>query len=72
VIRTLLDQLYYLRSAGHTVIVVEHHLGLIQSADWVIEMGPEGGPNGGNVIHEGTVKELLINKKSVTAKFLGD
>jgi len=71
-VRTLLDQLYYLRSAGHTVIVVEHHLGLIQSADWVIEMGPEGGPNGGNVIHEGTVKELLINKKSVTAKFLGD
>ncbi len=71
-VRTLLDQLYYLRSAGHTVVVVEHHLGLIQSADWVIEMGPEGGPNGGHVIHQGSVKELLSNKKSVTAKFLGD
>ncbi|USG68251.1 excinuclease ABC subunit UvrA [Brevibacillus ruminantium] len=56
--------------AGNTVIVIEHNLDVIRNADWIIDMGPEGGSNGGNVIFEGTPKQLLSAKHSLTSKYL--
>ncbi|KEQ23571.1 ATP-binding cassette domain-containing protein [Paenibacillus tyrfis] len=56
--------------AGNTVIVIEHNLDVIRNADWIIDMGPEGGSNGGKVIFEGTPKQLLNAKHSLTSKYL--
>lgn len=56
--------------AGNTVIVIEHNLDVIRNADWIIDMGPEGGNNGGKVIFEGTPKQLLSAKHSLTSKYL--
>ncbi|MCR8630185.1 excinuclease ABC subunit UvrA [Paenibacillus radicis (ex Xue et al. 2023)] len=56
--------------AGNTVIVIEHNLDVIRNADWIIDMGPEGGINGGKVIFEGTPKQLLSAKHSLTSKYL--
>ena len=55
---------------GHSVIVIEHNLEVIKSADWLIELGPEGGEKGGEIIFEGTPEELLIIENSPTAPFL--
>jgi excinuclease ABC subunit A len=66
----LLDQLRRLVAKGHTVVVVEHHLGVIRGADWVIELGPESGPAGGNVVYAGQVAGLLAVKESRTAPYL--
>lgn len=57
-IQKLLAILHRLVEAGHSVFVIEHHLGLLQQADWVIELGPGGGPQGGNLIFEGTPYQL--------------
>ncbi|MDG0875862.1 excinuclease ABC subunit UvrA [Paenibacillus thiaminolyticus] len=56
--------------AGNTVIVIEHNLDVIRNADWIIDMGPEGGSNGGKVIFEGTPKQLLSAKHSLTSQYL--
>jgi excinuclease ABC A subunit len=56
--------------AGNTVIVIEHNLDVIKNADWIIDMGPEGGKNGGKVIFEGTPKQLLSTKHSLTSKYM--
>ncbi|MEK3915931.1 excinuclease ABC subunit UvrA [Paenibacillus sp. FSL H7-0331] len=56
--------------AGNTVIVIEHNLDVIRNADWIIDMGPEGGSNGGKVIFEGTPKQLLSTKHSLTSKYM--
>jgi excinuclease UvrABC ATPase subunit len=55
---------------GNTVIVIEHHMGIIANADWIIDMGPEGGHRGGEVIFEGTPRELLEAKQSLTGRYL--
>ena len=55
---------------GHTIVVIEHNLELIKCADWLIDLGPEGGNDGGNVVFEGTPEDMITNKKSYTAKFL--
>lgn len=55
---------------GNTVIVIEHNLDIIRNADWIIDMGPEGGSNGGRVVFEGTPKQLLNAKDSLTSKYL--
>ena len=55
---------------GHTVIVIEHNMDIIKCADWIIDLGPEGGKNGGNLIFEGTPEDLIKNNESYTAKFL--
>ncbi len=55
---------------GHTVIVIEHNMDIIKCADWIIDLGPDGGKNGGNLIFEGTPEDLINNKESYTAKFL--
>ncbi len=54
----------------NTVIVIEHNLDVIKSSDWVIDLGPEGGDEGGNVIAEGTPERIMKINKSYTGKFL--
>ena len=57
---------------GHTVLVVEHNIEVIKTADWLIDLGPEGGVRGGNLVYQGIPKGILKSKKSVTAPFLKD
>lgn len=57
-------------NSGNTVIVVEHNQQVIKASDWIIDLGPEGGINGGTVIAEGTPTDILSNKNSITGKFL--
>jgi excinuclease ABC subunit A len=69
-IKKLLASFYALLDKGHTVIVVEHNLDLIKCADYIIDLGPEGGENGGQVVAEGTPEEVAKIKKSFTASYL--
>ena len=69
-INMLLNVLHGLVDKGNTVIVIEHNLDVIKSADWIVDLGPEGGNNGGEIIGAGTPESLINNKKSYTGKFL--
>lgn len=69
-IKKLLASFYALLDRGHTVIVVEHNLDLIKCADYIIDLGPEGGENGGQVVATGTPEEVAKNKDSFTASYL--
>ena len=55
---------------GNTVLIIEHNLDVIKQVDYIIDVGPEGGKGGGNIIAEGTPEEIINNKKSHTARFL--
>ena len=66
----LLETLNRLRDIGNTVIVVEHDEDAIRAADYLVDMGPEAGANGGEVVAEGTVKDVLKSKRSLTAQYL--
>ncbi len=57
---------------GHSILVIEHNLDLIKCADWIIDLGPEGGENGGLLLAKGTPEEIVKDKKSITAKYLKD
>ena len=57
-------------NTGNTVLVIEHNLDVIKTADWIIDMGPEGGADGGKIIAEGTPEKIAENKQSYTGKFL--
>jgi excinuclease ABC subunit A len=69
-IRKLLGVLEGLVDKGNTVIVIEHNLDVIKSADWIVDMGPEGGSGGGRVIAEGTPEQVAANRASHTGRFL--
>ncbi len=69
-VEKLLTAFYRLRDAGHSVLVVEHHLDVIAAADWVIELGPGGGMNGGNLVVEGPPEKIRKDKKSPTGRAL--
>ncbi len=69
-IKKLLASFYALLDRGHTVIVVEHNIDLIKCADYIIDLGPEGGENGGQVVAEGTPEEVAKSKESFTASYL--
>jgi len=69
-IKKLLEVLHRLREDGNTVIVIEHNLDVIKSADYLIDLGPEGGEKGGEVVATGTPEEVAQNKNSYTGKFL--
>jgi excinuclease ABC subunit A len=56
---------------GNTVVVIEHNLDVIKTADWIIDMGPEGGSGGGTVVAEGTPEEVAAVASSHTGRFLG-
>jgi len=66
----LLDVLHRLRDEGNTVVVIEHNLDVIKTADWLIDLGPEGGAGGGNILVTGTPEEVARNKASYTARYL--
>jgi len=69
-VKRLLNVLHQLVDAGHTVIVIEHHLDVLADADYLIELGPEGGEAGGRLIAQGAPEEIAKSKRSVTAPFL--
>ena len=69
-VRVLLEVLERLVDKGNTVIVIEHNLDVIKVADHIIDMGPEGGIKGGEIICTGTPEEIVRNKKSYTAEYL--
>ncbi|HEY7506891.1 MAG TPA: excinuclease ABC subunit UvrA, partial [Nitrososphaera sp.] len=66
----LLNVLKRLADLGNTVIVIEHNLDVIASADWIVDLGPEGGDAGGTVVAEGTPEEIAESQSSHTAKYL--
>ena len=70
-IRMLLDVLHRLRRHGNTVVIIEHNLDVIKTADWIIDLGPEGGSGGGNIIAEGTPEQVAKVPGSHTGRFLG-
>ena len=69
-IRKLLGVLGRLVDSGNSVIVIEHNLDVIKTADWVVDMGPEGGSGGGTLVAEGTPEQIAKDKKSHTGRFL--
>jgi excinuclease ABC subunit A len=70
-IELLLKVLHQLRDAGNTIVVIEHNLDVIKTADWLIDMGPEGGDGGGSVVGFGTPEQLAANPASHTGRYLG-
>ena len=69
-VRRLVEVLQRLIDAGHSVIVIEHNLDLIAEADWVIDLGPEGGAGGGRIVAEGPPEHIVRVKSSHTGRFL--
>jgi excinuclease ABC subunit A len=69
-IALLLKVLHQLRDAGNTIVVIEHNLDVIKTADWLIDMGPEGGAGGGHVVSVGTPEEIAANSASHTGRYL--
>ena len=69
-VRRLVDVLQRLVDAGHSVIVIEHNLDLIAEADWVIDLGPEGGEGGGRIVTQGTPEQIARNQTSHTGRYL--
>ena len=70
-IRKLLDSFNALIARGHSIIIIEHNLEVIKSADWIIDLGPEGGDKGGNLVFEGLPEDLIKVKESYTGQALG-
>ncbi|SFK12260.1 Excinuclease ABC subunit A [Nitrosomonas aestuarii] len=66
----LLKVLHRLRDHGNTVVVIEHNLDVIKTADWIIDLGPEGGDGGGRIVAEGTPEDVAMNSNSFTGKYL--
>ena len=66
----LLEVLHELVETGNTVVVIEHNLEVIKTADWIIDLGPEGGDGGGELIAAGTPEEIVKAKRSYTGQFL--
>ena len=62
--------IHRLRDHGNTIVVIEHNLDVIKTADWVIDLGPEGGAGGGEIIAEGTPEQVACCKQSFTGQFL--
>jgi excinuclease ABC subunit A len=69
-VRLLVDVLHRLIDGGHSVLVIEHNLDLIAEADWVIDLGPEGGDGGGRIVVEGTPEQVARCAHSHTGRFL--
>ena len=69
-ISLLLNVLHRLRDKGNTIVVIEHNLDVIKTADWIIDIGPEGGEGGGKIVGTGTPEDLAKNKQSFTGEYL--
>jgi excinuclease ABC subunit A len=68
----LIKVLLRIRENGHTVIIIEHNLDVAKSADWIIDLGPEGGDGGGDIVAIGTPEEVAKNPNSYTGQFLSE
>jgi len=62
--------LHHLRDKGNTIVIIEHNLDVIKTADWIVDLGPEGGSGGGEIIAQGTPEEVAKQKQSHTGTFL--
>ena len=71
-VKRLLEVLHRLVDKGNTVLVIEHNLDVIKSSDWVVDLGPGGGDKGGNVVAEGTPRQVAKVKQSYTGQYLAD
>jgi excinuclease ABC subunit A len=71
-VRKLLDVLNRLVDQGNTILVIEHNLDVVKSADWVIDLGPEGGEGGGRIVAQGTPEDVARAKASYTGQFLAE
>jgi len=71
-IAQLLEVLHRLRNDGNTIVVIEHNLDVVKTADWIVDLGPEGGSGGGEIIATGTPEQVAKIKKSHTGRFLKD
>jgi excinuclease ABC subunit A len=69
-IEQLLGVLHRLRDDGNTIVVIEHNLDVIKTADWVVDMGPEGGDGGGTLVVEGTPEQVATTPQSHTGRYL--
>jgi excinuclease ABC subunit A len=69
-IKLLLDVLHRLRDAGNTVVVIEHNMDVVKTADWVVDLGPEGGDGGGRIVAAGTPEQIAASKASYTGQYL--
>ena len=69
-IKKLLDSFYALINQGHSIMVIEHNMDVIKCADWIIDLGPEAGTEGGYLVFEGTPENLAKEPKSYTGKYL--
>ena len=69
-IKQLLSVLHRLRDQGNTIVVIEHNLDVIKTADWIVDLGPEGGSGGGQIIATGTPEQVAKVEGSHTARFL--
>jgi excinuclease ABC subunit A len=69
-IKLLLEVLHRLRDAGNSVVVIEHNLDVIKTADWIIDLGPEGGDGGGRIIASGTPEDIARSRDSHTGRYL--
>ena len=69
-VHRLVDILQRLVDTGNSIVVIEHNLDLIKTADYIIDLGPEGGENGGTIVQVGTPEQIIRNEKSHTGKFL--
>jgi excinuclease ABC subunit A len=66
----LLKVMHRLRDQGNTLVIIEHNLDVVKTADWVIDLGPEGGAGGGKIVATGTPEEVAANAESATGKYL--
>jgi excinuclease ABC subunit A len=69
-VRLLLHVLHRLRDAGNTIVVIEHNLEVVKTADWIVDLGPEGGAGGGTIVAAGTPEEVARNPRSHTGRYL--
>jgi excinuclease ABC subunit A len=69
-VQKLLEVLMRLVNMGNSIVVIEHNLDVIKSADWIIDLGPEGGPGGGRIVAQGTPEDVVRTEESLTGKFL--
>jgi excinuclease ABC subunit A len=69
-VRILLDVINKLVDKGNTILIIEHNMDVIKTADYIIDLGPEGGKRGGTIICQGTPREIITNTGSITAEFL--
>ncbi|MBU0789793.1 MAG: hypothetical protein KKC55_04790, partial [Gammaproteobacteria bacterium] len=67
----LIKVLERLREHGNTLVIIEHNLDVIKRADWIIDLGPEGGSGGGEIVASGTPEQVALVKRSFTGQFLG-